>query len=123
MTENGTRATTQLNIWLKRSTRISAWALLAGVLILVVSGWGITQTTVIYNITFGLVDRRMANSIHDATVAPLVFFFLVHVLVNIRMGLAKRFSSQTSIIDVITVIIGVAVMIAAVYMQYFRLGG
>lgn len=121
--QSRTERSDRLNIWLKKSARISAWALLAGVVTLILSGWGITQTGIIYNITFGLVDRRVANSIHDATVLPLVFFFLVHVLVNIRLGIIKRFRSRTWIIDSILFVIGGAVLAAAVYMQYFRLGG
>jgi thiosulfate reductase cytochrome b subunit len=113
----------KLNSWLRKSTRISAWALLAGVLVLVLSGWGITQTGVIYSITFGFVDRGLANSIHDATVLPLVFFFLVHVLVNIRVSLERRLRSRTWVMDSILIIIGGAVLAAVVYMQYFRLGG
>lgn len=123
MTQSGPVKVDRVSVWLKKSARISAWALLAGVFILIVSGWGITQTGVIYTITFGLIDRRLANSIHDATVLPLVFFFLVHVLVNIRLGSVKRFRSRTWIIDGILFITGGAVLAAAVYMQYFRLGG
>lgn len=41
----------------------SAWALLVIVIVLVVSGWGITQTGIIYRLTGGLVDRRLADAI------------------------------------------------------------
>jgi len=43
-------------IWLRRLSRISAWLLLVAVLVLVVSGWGITHTEIIYKATFGLID-------------------------------------------------------------------
>ena len=107
--------------WLKRITRTSAWALLAGVVIQVVTGWGITQTGVIYKITFGLVDRRLADSIHRATNVPLVFFFLLHVLVNIRLAITTRRSFMNWLTNVILVVIGLAILGITVYMEYFRI--
>jgi len=50
--------------WLRRLSRISAWLLLATVAVLVVSGWGITHTDVIYKATFSFNDRGLADSIH-----------------------------------------------------------
>ena len=123
MTQSGPVKVDRVSVWLKKSARISAWALLAGVLVLVLSGWGITQTGVIYTITFGLIDRRLANSIHDATVLPLAFFFLVHALVNIRLGSVKRFRSRTWIIDGILFITGGAVPAPAPSSPYFSLRG
>ena len=79
-----------MNLWLKRISSISAWLLLASVIILLLSGWGITQTEIIYKISFGLIDRRLADSIHRATILPLVFFFLLHVLTNIRLKITSH---------------------------------
>ncbi len=111
------------NIWLKRISRISAWALLAGVIVLVVSGWGITQTGVIYNITFGLVDRRLADAIHRATNIPLAVFFLTHVMTNIKRATSSNHKSQAWIVNSILIVVGIVLMVIVVYMEYFRLGG
>ena len=75
---------------LRRISRISAWLLLATVVVLVVSGWGITHTEIIYKVTFGLVDRGVANFIHRTTIVPLAFFFLSHVLSSIRLSLTSK---------------------------------
>ena len=48
---------------LKIISRISAWLLLAAAVILIFSGWGITRTEIIYKVTFGLIDRRLANNL------------------------------------------------------------
>ncbi len=113
----------QVNPWLKRVARISAWALFAGVIVLVLSGWGITQTGVIYKITFGLVDRRLADSIHKAANGPLAFFFLLHVFINIRLSIRNKSPSATRLIDWVLIVIGGCILGIIVYMQYFRLGG
>jgi len=75
---------------LKKISRICAWGLLVGVVVLVLSGWGITQTEVIYSATFGQVDRRLANAIHRAINGPLTVFFIAHVLINIKLNLHPK---------------------------------
>ena len=109
--------------WLKKLTRISSWGLFASVLVLVLSGWGITQTGVIYNITFGLVDRRLANEIHRASVLPMAFFFLSHVFINISLSPVFKRPVTRKIVNVALIAIGVMVLGLVIYMEYFRLGG
>jgi cytochrome b subunit of formate dehydrogenase len=111
------------NPWLKRIARASAWALLVGVVVLVLSGWGITQTGVIYNITFGLIDRRLADSIHRATNVPLVLFLLLHVLINIRLAITIRRPFMAWLTNGVLIVIGGCILGIVVYMEYFRLGG
>jgi thiosulfate reductase cytochrome b subunit len=110
-------------IWLKRIARISSWLLLVCVVILVVSGWGVTQTGVIHKITFGLVDRRVADAIHRATVFPLAFFFLLHVFINIRLSLKSRRNYVKQIVTWALLVFGALILGIVVYMEYFRLGG
>jgi thiosulfate reductase cytochrome b subunit len=108
--------------WLKELARGSAWALLASVVILVVTGWGITQSGIIYNITFGLFDRRLADAVHRATNLPLAIFFLVHVLVNIKLSLSRRRPTGW-LTDSLLVAAGVVLLGLVIYMEYFRPGG
>jgi cytochrome b subunit of formate dehydrogenase len=110
----------EVNPWLRRLARASAWALLAGVVVLVVSGWGITQTEIIYNATFGLIDRRLANAIHRSVNAPLAFFFLAHVLINIKIAVSRRRHPTPWVVNSILAIIGAGLMAGVVYMEYFR---
>jgi cytochrome b subunit of formate dehydrogenase len=107
--------------WLKRTARGSAWALLACVVVLLVSGWGITQTGVIHSLSFGLIDRRTADSIHRASNVPLALFFLAHVLINIRFGISARRLGW--LVDAVLIVVGIAALTIVVYLEYFRLGG
>ncbi len=83
--ENNALEVNKANLWLKKMARASAWVLLVGIIVLIVSGWGITQTGIIHSLTGGLVDRRLADAIHRAANVPLAFFFLSHVLINIKL--------------------------------------
>ncbi len=108
---------------LKRISRICAWGLLAGVVILVVSGWGITQTGVIYKATFGLVDRRLADEIHRAVNGPLAVLFLAHVISNLKLYFLQKKVGKVWLTDIILISVGILLLAGVVYMQYIRLGG
>ena len=88
-----------------------------------ISGWGITQTGVIHEITLGLVDRRLANAIHRAANVPLALFFSLHVFTNIQLGLRTNRSAVRWIVAGVLVLAGFLIMWLVVYLAYFRLGG
>jgi hypothetical protein len=108
---------------LKWIARASAWALLAVVLVEVFSGWGITQTDVIYRVTFGVIDRGLADAIHRAINVPLAFFFLSHVLINIKLLQSRRSPSKGLLTGTILVVVAAALLALTIYLEYFRLGG
>jgi hypothetical protein len=101
---------------------ISAWALLAMIIIIVVSGWGLTQTSVIYKLSFGLINRGLANSIHRASNIPLAFFFLTHVLINIKLASIRKSFRWQWLVNGVLIVVGIALMVIVVYMEY-RTGG
>jgi hypothetical protein len=112
-----------VNSWLKKISRASAYALFAGIIVLILSGWGITQTGVIYRISFGLIDRRLADAIHRASNAPVALFFILHVLINFRLSLTKKHPTKTWLVDGVLIIIGGFVLGIVIYMEYFHPGG
>jgi len=111
------------NPFLKKIAHFSAYALFAGVVVLILSGWGITQTGIIYKISFGLVDRRLADAIHRAANAPVALFFLLHVMINFRLRITRKPHAKTWLIDGVLFVIGLGLMAAVIYLEYFRLGG
>ena len=111
-------------VWLKRLAMFSAWVLLAGVVVLIFSGWGITQTGVIYRLSGGLIDRRLADQIHRDSNVPLAFFFLSHVFINIQLIITRHRSTPLKWLSAaILLIVGIALMAGMIYMEYFRRGG
>jgi cytochrome b subunit of formate dehydrogenase len=82
------------DVYLKRIAEASAWALLVTIIVVIVSGWVITQTGIIHRLTFGLIDRGLANAIHRAANVPLALFFLLHVLINIKLTVSQRSPSK-----------------------------
>jgi hypothetical protein len=111
------------DVLLKRVARASAWALLAAIIVAVVSGWGITQTDVIYRLTFGVIDRGLADAIHRAANVPLALFFLSHVFINIKLMISQRSPSRGLLTGIVLGVVGAGLLGIVIYMEYFRLGG
>ena len=111
------------DVYLKRIAKASAWALLVTIIIVVVSGWGITQTGIIYRLTFGLINRGLADAIHRAANVPLALFFLSHVLINIKLKVSRRNPSKGWLTNSVLGVIGAGLLAIMIYMEYFRLGG
>jgi len=120
---NGVPKARDAGVRMKALARISAWALLACVIVQGISGWGITQTGIVYRITFGLVDRRLANAIHRASVLPLALFFLLHVLINTGMMISRKRPRLGRLLSWVLAAVGACAMGLVIYMQYFRTGG
>jgi len=116
-------AATKRDVYLRRIAQASAWTLLVTIAVAVVSGWGITQTGIIYRLTFGLIDRGLADAIHRATNVPLALFFLSHVLINIKLKIRQRSPSMDWLINSVLGVIGAGLLAIMIYMEYFRLGG
>jgi len=108
-----------MKIQLKKIANISAWLLLASVVIQVISGWGITHTDIIYRFSFSLIDRRLADAIHRGSVIALVFFFLVHVLLNIRLKITSRRRLIVWLTNGVLLAVGSGIMALVVYIEYF----
>jgi intracellular septation protein A len=123
MAEKGALKSEKINPWLRRLSRISAWALLASVLVLVGSGWGITQTGIIYRLSFGLIDRRLADAVHRDMNLPLAVFFLTHVLVNVKIAVSKNHPSRPWLTDLVLGLVGAGSLWVVIYMEFFRSGG
>jgi hypothetical protein len=90
---------------------------------LLLSRWGITQSGVVHRITFGLVNRGLADSIHRATIVPTALFLLLQVLAYARLSLTMKHPSRVWPVSVAMVLIGGCILAVVVHMQCFRLGG
>jgi cytochrome b subunit of formate dehydrogenase len=112
-----------MDMWLKRISRISSWLLLACVVVLVVSGWGITQTGAVFNATGGLIDRRTADMIHRGVVLPMAVFFLSHVFINIWLKFKNRRPWVKYLAAALILALGLLILWLVIYMEYLRLGG
>jgi hypothetical protein len=103
---------------LKKLAQVSAWALLALVLLTAIAGYGITNTSLIYRLSFELIDRGAANSLHRWSQPVLAAVVLTHILTNIRLRLPRAFLDKILLTDSLLVIIGLTVMGIVLYLAF-----
>ncbi len=109
--------------WMQIVARGSAILLLLGIIVLIFTGYGITQTSVIYNLSGGLIDRRASDLAHRATNLPIALFFLAHIFSNIKVALYRRRPGENWWINGAMIVVTVALLALVAYMEYFRRGG
>jgi cytochrome b subunit of formate dehydrogenase len=107
------------DVYLKRIAQASAWLLLVSLIVLLISGWGITRTEIIYKASLHLIDRGTANSIHRTVQVPTAFFFVLHLLINVRLKLPSRWLQKAWLFNSMLVALGVALLSGVVYMEYY----
>ena len=107
------------DLYLRRIARASAWLMLITIIVLLISGWGMTHTGIIYKASFHLIDRGAANSIHRTIQVPAAVFFTTHVLLNIRLNLPSRCARKAWLLSILLAVIGACVVGGVVYMEYF----
>jgi len=104
---------------LKLISRISAWLLLFGIVMLSLSGWGITRAEFMYQATAGLIDRGTANDIHLFLQIPVTSIALLHVLTRIRISLDRKWSTNKWVLNGILGAAGIAALAFVIYLEYF----
>jgi len=89
----------RLNRFLLRTSRISAWILLAFMLVFIMTGYAWHEHII--------MDPRQAAYIHTHLDKVLIFFFLVHSLTGARFALARHGLRPTRSLDLLILAIGV----------------
>jgi Ni,Fe-hydrogenase I cytochrome b subunit len=67
--------------WLRLSTSIIHWLLAAVVVVILVTGLGITEYRIVGELSFGLLGKALAHKIHTAPALwiSLVVLLLLHI--------------------------------------------
>jgi hypothetical protein len=103
-------------IYLSWIARASAWLLIPAIIVVAISGWGITHTATIYKASFHLIDRGMADRIHRDVQLPMAVMVTMHVLINLRLKLPFRSAKISWLFHIIFIILGVGLLIGVIYM-------
>ena len=61
------------------------WALLAMILVYIVTGLGITQFRTVEPLTLGILSKNVSFSIHELLLIPLVILLALHIIVSMRL--------------------------------------
>jgi hypothetical protein len=72
------------------------WLLFATVLLFVLSGYGISEPKTVESLTFGLITKSVAFSIHDNLIIPFTLLIFLHIL-PFFIRLFQRISNRSDI--------------------------
>lgn len=75
---------------LKILRRITHWLLAVGLIVYVVSGFGITDWQTVEPLTFGLIGKALAMQIHNGLEIPFVIVLLVHIYLSLVKRRQKK---------------------------------
>jgi len=76
---------------IKLIQKILAWILLIVVVLMVLSGYGITEFKIVEALTFGLLGKALSFSLHSALAIPFIILLLLHLYFTvIRKRLGKE---------------------------------
>lgn len=92
------------------ATEISSIFLLVLTLLFLISGYGITRTSVVKKLTFGLINMHVAMQIHTNIYFRIVFniFLTIHCLTGLTIILYRRIRNtllRTCILVIVTTIV------------------
>ena len=63
--------------------RIVHWSLLVAIILYLVTGLGITEYNTVELLTFGLLNKNISFTIHDALLVPFVILLVLHVAITV----------------------------------------
>ena len=63
--------------------RIVHWSLLVAIILYLVTGLGITEYNTVELLTFGLLNKNVSFTIHDALLVPFVILLVLHVAITV----------------------------------------
>jgi hypothetical protein len=115
-TQKGPPYAAKTRVCLRWIARASAWLLIPAIIVVAISGWGITHTGTIYKASFHLIDRGMADRIHRDVQLPMAVVLILHVLINLRLNLPFRSGKISWLFNSMFIILGVGLLIGVVYM-------
>ena len=88
-------------------------------MVLVISGYGITNPVVVGELTGGLfANRYLSLRIHTAVVLPALILLMVHVLIAIRSTLIRWGVREGNLLNAFVILLGAFIVALLVLMQY-----
>jgi thiosulfate reductase cytochrome b subunit len=87
--------------------------------ILVISGYGITNPLVVSELTWGLfANRYVSLQIHTAVVLPVLILLMVHILIVLRSTLIRWGVRKSVLLNAFLILLGAFAVALLVLMQY-----
>jgi hypothetical protein len=103
---------------LKRFNRLLVWPTLVLIILLAISGYGITNNRLISELTGGLFTHPFSLYLHTILVLPTLILLMIHILIAIRSTLTRWGIKEGNLLDAFLILLGVFTVTLLALMQY-----
>ena len=100
--------------------RAIVWVLLSFMILLIVTGYGLTKPNLIYSLTGGLVDYWAALHLHTLLDVPLLILLLIHVIIEIKFSLMRWGFKKQKLLNLLMFMLGSICLILILYVDVAR---
>ncbi len=100
--------------------RIVVWVLLFFMILLIVTGYGLTKPNLIYSLTGGTINYQTAVYLHTMLDTPLLVLLLIHVVIEIKFSLMRWGFKNQKLLNLLTFMLGSICLILILYVDGAR---
>jgi len=97
--------------------RVIVWGLLFFMILLVVTGYGLTKPNLVYSLTGGIINYRSAAYLHSLLDVPLLVLLLIHVIIEIRFSLMRWGFKNQKLLNLLMLMLGSICLILIIYVE------
>jgi len=97
--------------------RAIVWVLLFFMILLIISGYGLTKPNLIYSLTGGIIDHWTAAYLHTLLDVPLSLLLLLHVAIEIRFSLTRWGFKNKKLLNLLMLMLGSILLILIIYVE------
>jgi cytochrome b subunit of formate dehydrogenase len=103
--------------YVMKFNRVIVWILLVLMVILIISGYGLTKPTLINALTFGLIDHQTAFDLHTWLDLPLFALLVIHVLIEVRLSLVRWGFKHRRLLNLLILLLGSVCLLFILYIE------
>jgi len=105
------------NYYLMKLNRVIVWVLLLFILMLIISGYGLTKPSLIRFLSGGWIDYHTALFIHTSLDTPFLILLLIHVVIEIRFSLMRWGVKNQKLLNLLMLILVLICLILIIYVK------
>ena len=118
----GKRALTkESNNYLRTFNRLLVWPTLALLIIVVISGFGLTNPRTTSDLTGGAFNFNNSLYWHENLVVPVLILLMIHVLIALKTTLTRWGVKEEGLLNVVLVALGLFVSALLILARYLVL--
>jgi hypothetical protein len=104
--------------YLQRFNRLLAVPTLVLFILLAISGYGITNSDTVRELTGGVVTKGLSLYLHQNLVLPALTLLTIHILIAIRSTLTRWGVKEGAVLNAFLILLGAFTVALIVLMQY-----